>query len=193
MKGLRDIVVPRPRVLFVGINPSLRSAEVGHHYAGRGNPFWRLLHAARLVSVALSCEEDQRVAEFGYGLTNLCARPTRSAAELERRDLEEGRILLEKKIAHLRPEVVALVGVTLYKQLFPKATTSGAGAKPETIAGARLYVLPNPSGLNASYPGFAHKLVWFEGLREFAGVGVAATTSDVAPCRRRLDSPKSHR
>lgn len=164
---LPDIFAPRPRVLFVGINPSLRSAAVGHHYAGPGNPFWRLLYAARLIPEPLTSDEDRRMCEFGYAMTNLCPRPTRSAAELHRADLAAGLRSLKRKLARLRPEVVALVGVTLYKQLFPRASTGGAGEKPETISGARLFVLPNPSGLNASFPGFAHKLVWFERLREF--------------------------
>ncbi len=79
---LRDVVVPNPRLLLIGINPSLRSAEVGHHFASPGNPFWRLLFAAKLVPEALTAEQDRRLAEFGIALTNLCARGTRSAAEL---------------------------------------------------------------------------------------------------------------
>ena len=82
MKPLRDVVVERPRLLLVGINPGLRSGAVGHHFAGNGNPFWRLLHAAGLTPVAIAYEEDQRLAEFGIALTNLCPRATRTAAEL---------------------------------------------------------------------------------------------------------------
>ena len=82
MSSLGDVLTPYPRVLFVGINPSLRSEQLGHHFAGQGNPFWRLLYAARLVPVALTYAEDRRLAEFGLALTNLCPRPTRSASEL---------------------------------------------------------------------------------------------------------------
>ena len=157
----------RPKLLLVGINPGLRSAAVGHHFAGNGNPFWRLLDEARLIPQPLGYEEDQRLAEFGIALTNLCARPTRSAAELTRTDIERGRRTLARKCARLRPRVVAFVGLSVYQAFFRHARSGGAGEKPETIAGARVFVVPNPSGLNASYTGFRHKLVWFEALRRF--------------------------
>jgi TDG/mug DNA glycosylase family protein len=165
---LRDVVVPRPRILFVGINPGLRSGAIGHHFAGKGNPFWRLLHAARLTPVLLGFEEDQRLAEFRLALTNLCPRTTRSASELSRAELLAGARTLRRKVAKLRPRVVALVGLTLYQVVFAKKESGGAGAKPEALAGARVFVLPNPSGLNAAFPGFREKLVWFERLRDFA-------------------------
>ena len=180
---LRDVLTPKPRVLFVGINPSLRSEAVGHHFAGPGNPFWRLLYAARLVPVELTHTEDSRLAEFGLALTNLCPRATRAAAELSREEIERGKRRLTAKIRRLRPEVVAFVGITIYRDFFrdsfgkapskashlPSIATAsaGAGAKTELICGAKVFVLPNPSGLNASFPGFKHKLVWFERLREF--------------------------
>ena len=164
---LTDVVVDRPRVLLVGINPGSRSGALGHHFAGRGNPFWRLLHAARLTPVLLDYSEDQRLAEFGIALTNLCPRTTRTAAELSRAEIDRGRAALARKIARWRPAVVAFVGVSLYAMFFRRATGGGAGAKPEVVAGARVFVVPNPSGLNASYPGFAHKLVWFKKLRAF--------------------------
>jgi TDG/mug DNA glycosylase family protein len=167
MPALRDVVVDHPRLLLVGINPGLRSGALGHHFAGRGNPFWRLLQAARLTPVLLDWMEDQRLAEFGIALTNLCPRATRTAAELTRAEIVRGRAALTRKIARWRPAVVALVGVSLYPLVFGRAATAGPGAKPDTISGARVFVVPNPSGLNASYPGFAHKLVWFEKLRRF--------------------------
>ena len=160
--------MPRPRILFVGINPSLHSAAAWHHFAGPGNPFWRLLHAARLVPAALTAAEDARLRGLGLALTNLCARPTRQAAELRPPEIAVGRVRLRRLVGRLRPEVVAFVGVTLYGQFFGRVRQGGPGPKPETVAGARVFVLPNPSGLNASFPGFAHKLVWFEQLREFA-------------------------
>jgi double-stranded uracil-DNA glycosylase len=180
---LSDVLTPKPRVLFVGINPSLRSEAVGHHFAGPGNPFWRLLYAARLVPVELTHTEDRRLIEFGLALTNLCPRATRAAAELDREEIERGKRRLMAKIRRLRPEVVAFVGVTIYREFFgnapprasglhsSEAAAAGAGAKAEVFCGARVFVLPNPSGLNASFPGFKHKLVWFERLREFIGPG----------------------
>jgi len=168
MPALRDVVVDHPRLLLVGINPGLRSGALGHHFAGRGNPFWRLLHASRLTPVLLAFTEDYRLAEFDIALTNLCPRTTRTAAELTRAEIARGRAALARKIAAWKPAVVAFVGVSLYWMFFPRAATGGPGAKPERISGARVFVVPNPSGLNASFPGFAHKLVWFRKLRRFA-------------------------
>jgi TDG/mug DNA glycosylase family protein len=167
MPRLRDVVARRPKLLLVGINPGLRSGAVGHHFAGNGNPFWRLLYEARLIPRPLGYEEDQRLAEFGIALTNLCARTTRSAAELTRADIERGRRTLARKCARIRPCVVAFVGLSVYQMVFRLPRSGGAGEKPETIAGARVFVVPNPSGLNASFPGFQLKLVWFKALRQF--------------------------
>jgi TDG/mug DNA glycosylase family protein len=169
---LKDVVPRRPRLLLVGINPGRNSGTVGHHFAGNGNPFWRLLHASGLTPELLPYQEDQRLAQFGIALTNLCARTTRTAAELTRAEIEVGRAILADKIARWKPGVVAFVGVTLYGLYFGKqASSPGPGAKAETISGARVFVVPNPSGLNASFPGFAHKLVWFERLRAFVETG----------------------
>jgi TDG/mug DNA glycosylase family protein len=165
---LGDVLVPRPRILFVGINPSLTSGRVGHHFAGPGNPFWRLLRAAAIVPEALTYEDDARLAEFNLALTNLCPRATRSAAELSAEEMERGRRLLARKIARLKPAVVAFVGLTLYQRYFGHPRSGGPGAKDERVFGARVFVVPNPSGLNAAFPGFRHKLVWYETLREFA-------------------------
>lgn len=164
---LRDVVIPHPRVLFVGINPSLRSEAVGHHFAGRGNPFWRLLHASRIIPAPLTSDEDRRLTEFGLALTNLCPRATRAASELRPDEIVEGKKRLERRIRRLRPEVVAFVGVGIYRSFFGKSASGGAGLKPEKIGDSRVFVVPNPSGLNASFPGFKDKLIWFTQLREF--------------------------
>jgi TDG/mug DNA glycosylase family protein len=161
-RRLKDVIPAHPRLLLVGINPGARSGAVGHHFAGNGNPFWRLLHAAGLTPTLLAYTEDQRLAEHGIALTNLCPRTTRTAAELTR-----GRATLARKVALWRPPVVALLGVSLYRFYFGVPAGPGPGAKPELIAGARVFVLPNPSGLNASFPGFASKLLWFRELRRF--------------------------
>ena len=168
MPPLRDVVVDQPRLLLVGINPGLRSGALGHHFAGRGNPFWHLLVASRLTPILIDPVEDQRLGEFGIGLTNLCPRTTRTAAELSRAEIARGRTTLARKIARWRPGVVAFVGVSLYGMFFGRAA-GGPGAKADLISGARVFVVPNPSGLNASYPGFSHKLVWFKKLRTFLG------------------------
>jgi TDG/mug DNA glycosylase family protein len=167
MPRLKDVVVRQPALLLVGINPGLRSGAVGHHFAGNGNPFWRLLAEAKLTPRLLHYEEDRRLAEFGIALTNLCPRVTRTAAELEPDEIERGRRALARKIAKLKPRVVAFVGLSLYQMYFRLPKSGGAGPKPETMASARVFVVPNPSGLNASFPGFAHKLMWFKALRKF--------------------------
>ncbi|MGH7916410.1 MAG: mismatch-specific DNA-glycosylase [Candidatus Binataceae bacterium] len=164
--SLRDVVTPHPRILFVGINPSLRSERVGHHFAGPGNPFWRLLYAAGLIPEPLGHEQDARITEFGLALTNLCPRATRAASELGIDEINFAKHTLTNKIERLSPKVVAFVGISIYRYFF-KGVAGGAGPKPEMIAGAHIFVLPNPSGLNASFPGFADKLVWFRSLREF--------------------------
>src|SRR5712675_1508412 len=98
MARLHDIIEARPRILFVGINPSIRSEQVGHHIAGPGNPFWRLLFASRLVPIELKHEDDTRLPEFGLALTNLCSRATRSAAELTADEMNRGARTLTTKI-----------------------------------------------------------------------------------------------
>jgi len=170
LRPLRDILMPNPRILFVGINPSIRSAEVGHHFASPGNPFWKLMYAAELVPQPLTCEQDGRLVEFGLALTNLCPRPTRSAAELTAREMARGRTLLAGKIVRVSPQVVAFVGISIYRHFFRIPAGDGAGPKPEKIGATRVFALPNPSGLNASFPGFKDKLIWFEKLRDFADI-----------------------
>jgi TDG/mug DNA glycosylase family protein len=167
---LPALLCRRPKILFVGINPSLRSAEVGHHFAGPGNPFWRLLHAAKLVPDRYTYEDDGKLPACGYALTNICSRPTRAASELTPAEFEAGRRRLARLIARVQPEVVAFVGVTVYRAFFGPRVTPGAGPKPERIGNARVFVVPNPSGLNAAYPGFADKLVWFRRLAKAAGI-----------------------
>src|SRR5947209_10703949 len=162
-----DIIAPNLRALFVGINPGLRSAALGHNFAGKGNPFWRLLFAARLIDRPLTFAEERELLSYGLGITNVCARPSKSAAELSREELVAGGKLLERRVRRWKPHGVVLVGLTIYQQLFGREATPGPGAKPQRFGGAPLFVVPNPSGLNASFPGFQSKLVWFEALRRW--------------------------
>ena len=154
------------RLLLVGINPGLRSGAVGHHFAGNGNPFWRLLAAARLTPVLLGYADDQRLAEFGIALTNLCPRTTRTAAELTRAEIARGRVALAAR-SHAggrRSWLSAASAFTRCTSAAPPRAMDRA-RNPRLIAGAPVFGVPNPSDLNASYPGFAHKLVWFKKLR----------------------------
>jgi TDG/mug DNA glycosylase family protein len=182
VSGIPDITCTRPTILFVGINPGTASGRVGHHFAGPGNAFWRLLHAAKLTPVELRPDEDGRLPEFQLALVNMAARTTRTAAELTKAELLRGRTKLLANVRAMQPAVVALVGVTLYPLLVgTKAAKAspGPGPKPELVEGARLFVVPNPSGLNATFPTFEAKLPWFVGLRAFAypGRGKPSRTS----------------
>lgn len=182
MPRIRDIACKNPAILFVGINPGATSGRVGHHFAGPGNTFWRLLHAAKLTPVELRPDEDARLPEFDLALVNMASRTTRTAAELTRAELVRGRGTLLAKVRTMQPAVVALVGVTLYPLLVgPKAAKAspGPGPKPELVEGARLFVVPNPSGLNATFPTFEAKLPWFRDLRAFTypGRGKPSRTS----------------
>jgi double-stranded uracil-DNA glycosylase len=172
---------PTPRILFVGINPSLTSARVGHHFAGRGNPFYRLLHAAGLVPEPLTFVDDVRLPEYRLALTNIAERATREAAELTAADYATGRRRLARTIATIRPAVVAFVGGTAYRQFVGPSARKGPGAKPERISGAAVFVVPNPSGRNAAYPGFADKLVWYRHLKRWVDrleAGAASRSRD---------------
>ena len=168
LKRLPARLCRTPRILFVGINPSLTSARVGHHFAGPGNPFYRLLHAAALVPEPFTFADDVRMPALGLALTNIAERATREAAELTPDDYARGRPRLARTIARIRPAVVAFVGSTAYRQFFGPSATPGPGPKPERIGDAAVFVVPNPSGRNAAYPGFEDKLVWFRRLKRYA-------------------------
>ena len=159
---------PKPRILFVGINPSLHSARAGHHFAGPGNPFYRLLYAAGIVPEPMTFADDVRLPRLELALTNIAERATREASELTPADYARGRKRLAQLIAQVRPAVVAFVGGTAYRQFFGPSASSGPGAKPERIGEAAVFVVPNPSGRNAAYPGFQDKLVWYRRLERWA-------------------------
>lgn len=160
MPALPDYLGPALDVILVGINPGLRSAELGHHFAGPGNRFWRLLHESGLVSERLGYEDDHRLPDFGIGLTNIVARESRSSTELDASDYASGRRALAAKIRKLAPRVVGLVGVTVFRELWEKndrnRPPSGSGPiacglRRERFEGVPLFVLPNPSGRNAHF------------------------------------------
>jgi TDG/mug DNA glycosylase family protein len=176
-----DRIGRHPHILFVGINPGLRSGAVGHHFAGPGNPFWRLLHAAHLVPEPLTWADDGRLPEWGLAVTNIVQRPTRQAAEITRAEVIRGRGRLALTIARAEPGVVAFVGSTVYRWFFGSTASGGCGPKPERIGASRVFVVPNPSGRNAAYPGFRDKLVWFRQLARFAAGATARQASARSP------------
>jgi TDG/mug DNA glycosylase family protein len=159
---LRDRIAPGVRVLFVGINPGVRSAVTGHHFAGYSNRFWRLLWEARLVPEPVSHLDDRRLPEWGLGITNLIARPSPGIDDLRPREYVQGWRVLERKIARHRPRIVALIGVTLYRAIVPlidpgargvarRGPASVLGRSPYVVHDAAVFVLPNPSGRNANF------------------------------------------
>jgi TDG/mug DNA glycosylase family protein len=167
------------RVLFVGINPGVRSAQTGHHFAGYSNRFWKLLWESRLVPEPITHLDDDRLPEFGFGITNLIARPTPGIDTLAPAEFAAGWTILERKIRKFRPSVVALVGVTVWRAILPLLAVDEAqrhvlrrsacpGPQPVTIHGARVHVLPNPSGRNANFS-YAEMLTAFRRLRTAAG------------------------
>ena len=151
-KPLRDVGGPGLRVLFAGINPSLRSAEAGHHFARPGNRFWPALHEAGFTPRRLSPEEDGTLPELASaGITNLVARPTRAAAELSDDELREGAIELGRLVGDWQPRLVAMVGVTAYRTAFGRPRAGFGLQDDHEIRGRPVWVLPNPSGLNAHF------------------------------------------
>jgi double-stranded uracil-DNA glycosylase len=149
-KKMRDIIAPGLNVLFCGINPSLYSAAVGRHFARPGNRFWPTLFAAGFTDRLFSPFEDDRLLERGYGITNVVERATASAAELDESEFIKGGKALEKKVRRYRPAVVAVLGVSAYRVAFGKKEAA-VGRQEETLGEASVWVLPNPSGLNAHY------------------------------------------
>ena len=149
---LRDRIKPGVRILFVGINPGVRSALTGHHFAGFSNRFWRLLYESRLVPEPITYEHDDRLPEWGFGITNIVPRATPGIDTIEPHEYIEGRLKLRRKILRHRPAIVASVGVTVFRALFPaRKGPVTLGPQPERIGDAEVFVLPNPSGRNANF------------------------------------------
>ncbi|HVA43420.1 MAG TPA: G/U mismatch-specific DNA glycosylase [Acidimicrobiales bacterium] len=149
--GIPDLVGPGLRVLFCGINPGLRSAELGLHFGGRGNRFWKVLYGAGFTDRVLDpSEQAARLPALGIGITNLVERPTAAAAELGPDELRAGARALEERVSRLAPEWVAFVGVQAYRQGFGRRAAA-VGEQPERLGPAGLWVLPNPSGMQAHY------------------------------------------
>jgi double-stranded uracil-DNA glycosylase len=216
---LKDRIRPGVRVLLVGINPGVRSALTGHHFAGYSNRFWKLLADSGLVPGPITYQDDDRLPEWGLGITNLVPRPTRGIDELTALEYLAGRRTLERKIRRYSPRIVALVGVTLARSLLRQtprlvgtrgervtpavpppagiarvgaagaasslggsvedrsarksskerrdpASTPGIGLQSVLLAGAPVFVLPNPSGRNAHFS-YSDMLEAFRGLKRY--------------------------
>ena len=153
---LNDRIEPGVRVLLIGINPGVLSATTGHHFAGPTNRFWRLLYESGIVPEPVTHVDDDRLPEWGIGMTNLIARPSPGIDVLKPAEYVEGWRILEKKIERFRPRIAAFIGVTMYRALWKilghtEAPVIKPGFQKAVVHGARLFVLPNPSGRNAHF------------------------------------------
>ncbi|XXR75521.1 G/U mismatch-specific DNA glycosylase [Sorangium sp. So ce394] len=149
-KTVPDVIAPDLRVLFCGINPGLYTAAVGHNFARPGNRFWPALHAGGFTDRVLSPFEERELLKLGYGITNVVERATASADELSVDELAAGGERLAAKVRRYRPRILAVLGIGAYRSAFGRPHAA-PGPQPETLDATRIWVLPNPSGLNASY------------------------------------------
>ena len=149
-KTVRDVIAPELRVLFCGINPGLYTAAVGHHFARPGNRFWPALYAGGFTQRVLSPFAERELLKSGYGITNVVQRATVSADMLTKEEIVTGGERLRAKVLRYRPRVLAVLGLGAYRTAFnqPKAIV---GRQEDRIGETVLWVLPNPSGLNANY------------------------------------------
>ncbi|RCV52362.1 G/U mismatch-specific DNA glycosylase [Marinitenerispora sediminis] len=149
-RTIPDVLGPRLDVLFCGINPGLYSGYTGHHFARPGNRFWPALHRSGCTPRLLRPAEQHLLPEWGFGITNLVARATARADELTPEELREGGRRLTRLLREYRPRVLAVLGVTAYRQAFARPRAQ-VGPQPDRIADTPVWVLPNPSGLNAHW------------------------------------------
>ena len=181
---LKDRISRPVRVLLVGINPGVRSWQVGHHFAGPSNRFWKLLYESGLVSERIGFRDDDRLHEWGFGITNLIPRPTPGIDSLRADEYVAGAKALRRKIRRVKPDIVAFVGVTLFRSMFGVGAGQRVtlGVQAERLEGARVFVLPNPSGRNANFS-YREMLVAFRALAR-----IAAPDRQLRPLRKRRRS-----
>jgi len=149
-RTITDVIGPGLRVLFCGINPGLYSGVTGHHFARPGNRFWPTLHRAGFTPRLLRPDEEQELLMYGYGITNIVERATVAAAELTPEELALGGQVLRAKVEHYQPQILAVLGISAYRLAFSSRHAT-LGLQRETIGDTSIFVLPNPSGLNAHY------------------------------------------
>jgi TDG/mug DNA glycosylase family protein len=161
VQPLPDVIQPGLQVLFIGINPGIRSAATGHHFAGFSNRFWKLLWESGLVPERLGPEDDVRLPEWGFGITNLVPRATPGIDTIAPEEYVAGLRVLRRKVRRWRPVAVAFVGVSLYRFVAGVKGPIALGEQSEPFEAARAFVLPNPSGRNANFS-YAQMLAAFK-------------------------------
>ena len=159
-----DIVAPHLKILFIGINPGLYSGAVGHHFARPSNRFWPALQRAGLTPRLFTPRDERELLKSGIGITNIVNRTTAAASELSKKELAAGGRRLAAKIRRLKPRVVAFLGIDAYRTAFGVRQVH-VGSQPIAIGSAHVWVLPNPSGLNAHYQ-LKDFVLWFRRLRK---------------------------
>lgn len=147
---LTDIINTNLEVIFVGINPGLKSAEDGHHFSGRCNRFWKVLNLSGFTSHQIEAENDTNILDFGYGLTTAVARATSRADELSKEEFHDSLEFFKIKITKFHPKYIAFLGKVAYKTFSGKKQISW-GLQSEEFCGSKVWVLPNPSGLNRGF------------------------------------------
>ncbi|TCL69335.1 G/U mismatch-specific uracil-DNA glycosylase [Hydrogenispora ethanolica] len=150
-------------ILFVGINPGLRSAAVRHHFAGHSNRFWRFLYESGLTPAKMRAEEDALLLKLGFGITNIVPRPTAAASELRPEELRAGAADLLELLRHYRPLIAAYLGKDIYKYLSGRRECNWGIQEPGVVEGVTDFLLPNPSGLNRMVP--AEQLKYYQDLK----------------------------
>lgn len=149
-KTIPDVIAPGLKILFCGINPGLYSAAIGHHFGRPGNRFWPTLCNAGFTPRVFSPYEDGELINLGYGITNVVARSTTAANEVTAHELLDGGRTLVEKVQRYQPSILAVLGVSAFRVAFSDAS-SMLGLQAQTVGGVKVWVLPNPSGLNAHY------------------------------------------
>ncbi len=167
-KSVADVIAPGLRVLFCGINPGLYTAAIGHHFGRPGNRFWPTIYQAGFTPRLLSPYEERELLQYGCGITNIVSRATASADELSPEELAEGGHRLAAKVRRFKPAFVAVLGIGAYRAALGKPKAA-LGRQPEPIGSSVVWVLPNPSGLNAHYR-LGDLVRVFRELREAASV-----------------------
>jgi len=167
--ALPDVLAPGLDIVFCGINPGIRSASAGHHFANPRNDFWRLLAGSGLTPRLLHPSEQWTMLELGYGLTNAAHRTTKGSGDLRRGDFADAALRLERVAAELAPQFLAFVGKTAYEGAFRERPA--LGLQERRLAATRLFVLPSTSPANAAVP-YEERLRWFRKLAKAAGVTV---------------------
>ena len=164
MNSLPDYLEPNQKIIFVGTNPGRLSALRGHYFARPGNHFWRLLYESGLVPVALTSEQDAELPNYGYGLTDIVKKVTRSIMDLRKDDYEKGIMEFKEKMGENSPNIICFVGMNPFRKCFKFKDRLDFGPRPDMILSSRVFIVPTMSGL---YPmPYDWKLTYFEALRK---------------------------